>query len=157
MPTLLASLEESYPIGPRPAGHDKAHTDVNKLVNQLAIGTGWRNVSSLLTDGWTVTAIQIKRNGDEVTVRFRGLAPSGSVPTPPLAFLRSTGMAALFFGTASRHPIQVGGGTWQPFLVDGDGVKAPTASTTTPNLEFQYIRWSIVGASPTTTLPGIAT
>lgn len=52
------------------SGHLNA---IATLVNQLVDGTGWRNVSSLLSNGATASRVLIRRKGDVVTLRVRGL------------------------------------------------------------------------------------
>ncbi|WP_440102367.1 hypothetical protein [Glutamicibacter mishrai] len=61
------------------AGHAGLHNDVNAEVNRLARDTGRRNVTSLLINGWTASAVEIQRQNDRAYLRITGL--NGSAAT----------------------------------------------------------------------------
>ncbi|QHF24087.1 hypothetical protein GTU73_08740 [Rathayibacter sp. VKM Ac-2804] len=71
-------------------------TEIKTEFNRIADGTGWRDISTLLGNGWTLDAngfIRLVRRGRRATIVFAGLngsAATGStiIPTASLAGFR---------------------------------------------------------------------
>lgn len=62
-------------VTPNTPGHATLHNEANAEINLLSRDTGWRDVSSLLTNGFTVsTLLRIRRKDDRVQLLIRGLS-----------------------------------------------------------------------------------
>lgn len=71
-----ASLRRDTSVG------ERIIATVNGLDTMLYGDTGWRNVDSLLVNGWTAHSIRMRRVGNVWFIRFRGL--NGSAATDPM-------------------------------------------------------------------------
>lgn len=58
-----------------------------KELNRLSYDTGWRDVTSLLQNGWTATVVRVRRVVDEVFWEFENL--NGSAATSATIFTLS--------------------------------------------------------------------
>lgn len=67
------------------ADHPGLHNDVNVEINELSRNTGLRDVTSLLANGWTATAVRIERVRDRVYLYLRGLDGSAASGTSFMA------------------------------------------------------------------------
>lgn len=118
--------------------------------------TGWRDVTGLLVNGWTATAVIVRRTGSWIEVRVVGLADNSSASTEFITSLpvgmrfdapRATYIAeAIMTGTAgsSSGLINCAGGS-------GERLRATKPQTNGNG----SISGSTIGAWPTT-LPGTA-
>lgn len=57
------------------AGHLE---QVNEEINRMSRDTGWRNVASLLVNGWAASEARIRRYDDRVILELTGLDAAGS-------------------------------------------------------------------------------
>ena len=104
--------------------HDQAQTltDAAKLqartniAAQSAYDTGWRNMASLLANGWTATYMHVRRTGSTVWLRIRGLSGAGATATTvltlPTGFRPSstlTGLLVSTSGTVLRPQVSASG------------------------------------------------
>lgn len=69
-------------VGGTTTGHAANHQTAHAAINALTADTGWRNLAALVINGWTINSgghFRVRRVGDEVTWRIRGL--NGSAAT----------------------------------------------------------------------------
>lgn len=78
--------------------------------------TGWRNMASLLANGWTATYVHVRRTGSTVWLRIRGLSGAGATATTvltlPTGFRPSstlTGLLVSTSGTVLRPQVSASG------------------------------------------------
>lgn len=126
-----------------------AHTnEVHLRINELYDGTGWRNLSSTLINGWTASKIQIIRRGWRVTLIIRNLVSTSGTGTTqimsslPVGFRPAAALVRYPTADNSQFYIEIGG-----------QVTAPVTVFTPVGADI-VIEWDAVGALPTTGLPG---
>jgi hypothetical protein len=129
--------------------------DVNNREQLIYGDTGWRNVSTLLLNGWTLadanSHVSINRQGGLVTLRLRGLVRGGATATQFLAM--PSGFGA--YGGSQSLLASEGGASVSSYDIDGGGIYRPLGQADTYAPRSVEIVWRTTVAWPTT-LPGTA-
>lgn len=127
------------------------HTASATGSEQLIYGdTGWRNVSSLLTNGWT-GSLYLRRFGHRVSALAEALNPNGK--TSDTALLLPAGFQAGTLGGRSVfHNLVVPASVYR---VAAAGTSLNVVATTTAGALYGACDWYTEAAWPTT-LPGTA-
>lgn len=134
------------------AGFIPAYNQVEEALNQIMVGTGWRNISSLLISSVTATGIRICRRGPRVHLQFNTLAHSAGAN----AFILTSGLPTGWRPDKDH---------WGRFFADGSTLPSYTVladGRIQMNLAvqsvaaWQEISWLASSATWPTELPGVA-
>lgn len=143
---------------PRPTNHPLNEPGYVALINQMEealnqvyVGTGWRNIAGSLANGWTATFLNLRRVG--TTSQLVGIVSGVAATASPMITLGSS------FGVDATNggfmPLPTSVGT----VPGADTIRITTAGQLSSGLRVADIR--IVASWPTnvtwpTSLPGVA-
>lgn len=119
--------------------------------NKLYDGTGWRDVSSLLSNGWTATRIRLIRRGNRAILKVAGLdgtlATASTIITVPVGFRPGFDKRDTFWSNVTPSAL----------FENANGGITTAARSSTGSQEQEW-SWEVGGSSIDwpTVLPGVA-
>ena len=135
------------------AGHAALHNEERGRINYAANDTGWRIITSLLVNGWTVAhaqALRLRRIGSRVTLRatnLKGGSSSVFLPAMPAGFA-PVGYTGFVARPSTTVPTPL------PYLSIGPDARSTVGSETHETATME-VSWLTDDAWPTE-LPGTA-
>lgn len=121
-------------------------------LNRLSKDTGWRNITSLLINGWTATHIMVRRTIDRVYWEFRNL--NGSAATSA-TFLDLTGLDAFKPPFTAYETPEIRGTSGSGFIRCATGGLSATVGFTFPTNTIHSLEYRTASAFPAEPWPGI--
>ncbi|ASR83612.1 hypothetical protein SEA_LISARA_28 [Arthrobacter phage LiSara] len=125
--------------------------EVNNREQMIYGDTGWRNITTDILNGWTASAILIRRVGAEVFLRLYQV--NGAAQTAGTIMTLTAGFRS---GVFQYEPCYTEAAALATILVESTGnIKAAGGATKYGTAAYSEVRWSTTETWPTT-LPGVA-
>lgn len=125
--------------------------DIKTEHNHLYDGTGWRDISSLLSNGWTATRVRLIRRGNRAILKVAGLdgtaATASTILTATVGFRPGFDKRDAFWSNVTPSAL----------FINANGGITTAARSSTGSQEQEW-SWEVGGSSLAwpTVLPGVA-